>query len=280
MPSSSLSNYDQSPHSSSSTPHPPSKPPVTHFLALNLVTPSSRPQLLTSLAELKDAMEDIPDVSPRPVGTLHLTLGVMSLRTREEIEQAAEHLRSLDLLGMLNALPPSSSSPDSADAEPLPSTSASNGALTLTLASLVPMHKPSSTSVLYVDPRDPTSRLEPFCAALRASFTQAGHLLPETRPLKLHGTVVNTNSSASSRRGRGRGKGTGKCARGGGGGGRRHKFDATQLVERFRDKVWADGVEIDKVAICRMGAKPVRDKETGEVVDEVYEEVAVASLVP
>ncbi|GAA5915603.1 hypothetical protein JCM5296_003186, partial [Sporobolomyces johnsonii] len=160
MPSSSLSNHDQSPRSSSSTPHPPFKPPVTHFLALNLVTPSSRPQLLTSLAELKDAIEGSSDVFPRPIGTLHLTLGVMSLLTKEEIEQAAEHLRSLDWLGMLSALPPSSSYPDSAETEPLPSTSTSNGALTLTLASLVPMHKPSSTSVLYVAPRDPTSRLE------------------------------------------------------------------------------------------------------------------------
>ncbi|GAA5963256.1 hypothetical protein JCM21900_006571 [Sporobolomyces salmonicolor] len=268
------SDHHDSPPFSNRTPRLPFKPPLTHFLALNLVTPSSRPQLLASLAELKDAMEDIPDVSPRPVGTLHLTLGVMSLRTREEVEQAGKHLRSLDLLGMLNATASRSTSSDSlsnaAAAIPLPSVDP----LALTLASLLPMHKPSSTSVLYVAPSDPTSRLEPFCAALRASFTQAGHVLPETRPLKLHGTVVNTSSSSSRRGSQGRGKG----ARGGGR--RPHKFDAMRLIEQFRDKVWARDVEVDKVVICKMGAREVRDEETGEVIDAVYEEVAAASLVP
>ncbi|GAA5890033.1 hypothetical protein JCM5296_004750 [Sporobolomyces johnsonii] len=211
---------------------------MTYFLTLNLVTPSSRPQRLASLAELKDPMDHLPKVSPLPLGTLHLSLGVTGLLTKKEIEQAANHLRSLDVLGMLNAPPSSPSSPDS-PSQQLPQCE--------TLAANVNVQRrPHLDPVTSLVPMEPSST-----SALRP--TRPGHLLPETRPLELQGTVINTSSSSSSRRGRGRGqgKGTGKRARGGGGGGRRHKFDATRLVERFRDK-----------AICRRGAREVRDEET------------------
>lgn len=41
--------------------------------------------------------------------------------------------------------------------------------------------------------------------------------------------------------------------------------------------MWAQDVTVDRVAICEMGAKEVKDGE--EVVDKVYREVASVPLV-
>lgn len=50
------------------------------------------------------------------------------------------------------------------------------------------------------------------------------------------------------------------------------RFDARGLLERFEGFVWAEGLRVEKVAICRMGARKVLD-EGGAVVGEEYEEV-------
>jgi activating signal cointegrator complex subunit 1 len=52
--------------------------------------------------------------------------------------------------------------------------------------------------------------------------------------------------------------------------GRRERmvFDATGILERYEDLVWMEDVPLEKVAICRMGAK-----KTGYVVDGVEDEV-------
>ena len=44
-------------------------------------------------------------------------------------------------------------------------------------------------------------------------------------------------------------------------------FDATGILERYEDLVWMEDVPLEKVAICRMGAK-----KTGYVVDGVEDE--------
>lgn len=49
------------------------------------------------------------------------------------------------------------------------------------------------------------------------------------------------------------------------------------------DAVWADNVRLEKVAICEMGAKDVREGEeeeegNGRVVDQVYKEIASVEL--
>ncbi|KAH6621372.1 hypothetical protein B0J18DRAFT_432297 [Chaetomium sp. MPI-SDFR-AT-0129] len=68
-------------------PQPPKKPSPTHFLCIPLVTPASRPQLSSALSAFRADVSaplsaggfDLPAEAVRPVGTLHLTLGVMSL---------------------------------------------------------------------------------------------------------------------------------------------------------------------------------------------------------
>jgi activating signal cointegrator complex subunit 1 len=51
------------------------------------------------------------------------------------------------------------------------------------------------------------------------------------------------------------------------------RFDARSLIERYKGFVWAEGVRVDRVYVCKMGAKKIFNQE-GEVVDEVYEVVA------
>lgn len=42
-------------------------------------------------------------------------------------------------------------------------------------------------------------------------------------------------------------------------------------MERYRDYEWMRDVRVEKVAICRMGAKKVVDEEGGETGDEEYD---------
>lgn len=88
--------------------------------------------------------------------------------------------------------------------------------------------------------------------------------MPETRPMKLHATVVNTIYARETKSGKKRwGKGSGK-------------FDARELVERYKEFEWAREVRMEKVSICEMGAKQILEGEV--VVDQVYTEVASVPL--
>lgn len=82
--------------------------------------------------------------------------------------------------------------------------------------------------------------------------------------MTLHATLVNTVYTRSAKSGKTRwSKGS-------------SRFDATALIERYRDVEWAADVRIEKVEICKMGASDV--VEGGRVVDKVYEEIASVEL--
>ncbi|KAH7061489.1 AKAP7 2'5' RNA ligase-like domain-containing protein [Macrophomina phaseolina] len=286
---------------------PAKKPPLTHFLCVPLVTAESRPQLQESLGRFKDdhgpdadlgdgvgvaaaadgeqqarEIPGIPGKGIRPVGTLHLTLGVMSLMSQERLQEAVSLLQSLDLAEMLIAITSSGS------------TSVLSDPLVISLKSLVSMHPPRKTSILYARPEDPTNRLHPFCDALRALFTKKGLMVEDTRPLKLHATVVNTiYAKAEGRHGKahrngqtttvepfpGEAPGAPPDTSSGHGPNARApiRIDATDLLPRYADFLWADGIRVGKIAICKMGAKKIVG-EKGDVVDEEYEEVAAAEI--
>jgi activating signal cointegrator complex subunit 1 len=55
------------------------------------------------------------------------------------------------------------------------------------------------------------------------------------------------------------------------------RLDATALLERCKDFVWAADFALEKIAICKMGAKKITD-EQGTIIDEQYEEVAFITL--
>lgn len=103
----------------------PKRPPLTHFLCLPLVTEISKPQLEASLFQFQESLSTkfadglpavndaprkvgqaprtllIPPRAIRPVGTIHFTLGVMSLETGSRVQEAVEFLKGLDVKTMV-----------------------------------------------------------------------------------------------------------------------------------------------------------------------------------
>jgi activating signal cointegrator complex subunit 1 len=249
--------------------HPPR---LTHFLCIPLVTPTSRAQLQSSLNSLRDDVtirrtpenpHGIPERAIRPVGTLHLTLGVMSLLTQEQVDSVVQVLESLDLRGMLSEQPRTSgengigsgvdvdASKDKTQAtvssHPKPKP------LHITLRGITSMHAPSKTSVLYAQPLDEDRSLQSFCLNLRGAFAAAELLVPDTRPLLLHATIVNTVYVPGVRAEPGRSRA-------------RLTIDARDIVEKYEDFEWAD-VRPEKVAICKMGAERLEDGDEEYVVE-------------
>lgn len=261
-------------------------PRLTHFLCIPLVTPTSRPQLSASLTAFRtDPLNStIPQAAIRPLGTLHLTLGVMSLLTPARVTSALDLLKSLDVATLLSAaaqpspldakasnstptaasLPPpagDSEGGDASAASPHPTVKA----LEITLRGLVSMHDPTSTSVVYAAPVDASGQLGRFCQALKDAFGSAGLLVPDTRPLLLHATMVNTVYVPGVRKGGG-GAGHGKRKA-------RLTMDVRDVLDRYADTTWMEGCRVEKIAVCRMGAK--KDLQTGEELYVVEGEVDV-----
>ncbi|KAK3315353.1 AKAP7 2'5' RNA ligase-like domain-containing protein [Apodospora peruviana] len=264
----------------------------THFLCIPLVTRSSRPQLVQSLASFRADVTNpawgslvIPEGAIRPVGTLHLTLGVFSFPTTTKpssakegasssssvptegnqllLEKAREVLHSLQPREILASVMPGSASAapvkgkDNGERE-----SSGAGRLKITLRGLQAMQStaPAKASVLYAPPvDDPSGVLYRVCEKLREAFHESGLMARENRPLLLHATIVNTVYV----------KGGGRKGKGG----RREKLtiDARGVLERYEDQVWMEDVQVEKVAICKMGAKKVVLEDGAE--DEVYEVV-------
>jgi activating signal cointegrator complex subunit 1 len=291
----------------------PKKPPLTHFLCLPLVTDDARPHIQVGLEKLKEDISKHTNVPPkaiRPLGTLHLTLGVMSLDTEQKLENAIQCLRELNLHALLRDI----SLLQVAEQAALDGTISENfsaaalpdaDGLTVDLRALAAMQKPEKTSVLYAEPVDGTQRLGVFAEKVRGEFVREEWVVEEGRELRLHATVVNTVYAKSKGRGRnGDGKSkelqapkpnpdskqdddTGsddapasnpsKNSGHGPNGNPWVRFDARTLIDAYKDFTWAKDVGIDRVQICKMGAKKVwsggREGE-GEVVDEMYEVVA------
>jgi len=272
---------------------------LTHFLCLPLVNKHSKPQLQASFQHFVTIVAnkyDLPAKAIRPVGTIHLTLGVMNLPTEEQVRAASAFLGSLDMVQMLEAAATQNLSP-TLEGERLPIDQAApsmtsvlqtrNGpaksdSITqvagpdapaeppiVSLTGLQGMHNPAKTSILYTSPGDPTFRLRRFCEALCNQFISEGFLVPDKRPLLLHATIVNTLYAKGSRN-RPRDSGHGKNNRGVG------KFDATALLKEFGAYEWAKDIHIEKVCICQMGAKKEVVDEV--VVNEEYLEAASAVL--
>lgn len=320
----------------------PKKPQLTHFLCLPLVNDGSRPQLESTLKMFGEEVEKMGLVSTRairPVGTLHLTLGVMSL-DEAGVEAAGKALEELDLKSMLqregnvqrqeestgdSVSPQSQNSSQKTDQPSTTSKQTDFKPPSIDLKSLVPMQQPHKTSILYAEPTDSSSRLYPFASALRVHFTEKGHLIEDKRSLRLHATIINTIYAKPRGRHSGnkntkhskklataeqaetpkapeeddnvstvdsdnegqtappdastaeteimppseiidRSEGHGPNAKSW------MRFNASGLIEQYKDYVWAEGVTVDRVQICKMGAKKILG-EDGGVLDERYEVV-------
>ncbi|PHH55721.1 hypothetical protein CFIMG_008521RA00001 [Ceratocystis fimbriata CBS 114723] len=222
----------------------------THFLCIPLVTPTSRPQLQRSLDTFRQHVTATPALGVpldaiRPLGTLHLTLGVMDLKTdANTLGRACEVLSGLRPRALLAAahaeLHGSSTPVAEGDGSPPP--------LVVSLTDLKPMHTVTSTSVLYAQPTDPHGVLQLFCLKIRQAFVDAGLMVLGSQPeLRLHATVVNTVYMPGQSRGHGSQRNRSK----------RISLDARQAVESFGGFRWASHVPVEAIAICRMGARAV-----------------------
>ena len=311
-------------------PPAPKKPALTHFLCLPLVTPTSRPELETSIAQFRDDVCQtdtdvmLEDGSPeqsnvsqpvhpkaiRPVGALHCTLGVMSLKSNELLE-VIDFLKGVDIQQLLeqtvdtfasagNLAPAENETAGSSSVnQPItpPNVERSTAPLTVYLKGLVSMHALEKTSILYSAPEDATGRLYPFCVALQKLFKDKGFMVEDNRELKLHATIVNTIYAKGKARARrhnlkpSSAEPGGESATYGGSADRQDarsqghgpnanaplKIDATAILRKYKDFVWAENVVLDRVAICEMGAKKTLD-EDGNVKAEEYTEVAAVAL--
>lgn len=182
------------------------RPQLTHFLCLPLVNSTSLPQLESSLAAFKAEIPSpthdqsaephplIPDAAIRPVGTLHLTLGVMSLPSPERLDEAIRFLQSLDLVALVREAAriarvrtPGKAPPQEALGSDGPSELGKQGEerspspFTVSLESLHALPRARSATVLHAAPVDSTSRLYPFCEMLRDKFLDAGFLQGEVQ---------------------------------------------------------------------------------------------------
>lgn len=199
------------------------QPALTHFLCLPLVNTTSLSQLEESIAAFTAAYPPvsvadlsngqhqtsepnasqavIPHGAVRPVGTLHLTIGVMSLSTKERLDEALAFFQTLDLASLLREaervarelrqkraakLASSKSAPNTAESLNLSSGSSSDEAhtpqpLSVSLESLHALPRAKAATVLHASPRDPTGRLYPFCVMLRDKFLEAGFILSEAK---------------------------------------------------------------------------------------------------
>ncbi|KAI7975178.1 hypothetical protein EIK77_001864 [Talaromyces pinophilus] len=198
------------------------RPPLTHFLCLPLVSETSLPLLENSLTKFKHNLLSsrkaggdhpsewlpplFPDSAIRPLGTVHLTLGVMSLTSPERIHEAVEFLGSLNIDEILQEVQSELADPDTNESP----TQGFSKPISVSLESLGTLPKAKAATVLYASPVDPTSRLHPFAVKIRQAFVEAGFIEQDfikQRPKKhknrnqvssSENNVTNTNTNASN----------------------------------------------------------------------------------
>ncbi|CDM35402.1 hypothetical protein DTO013E5_7901 [Penicillium roqueforti] len=169
------------------------RPQLTHFLCLPLVNTKSLLQLESSLGAFITAHVDesgpasqsspkgqrdtsrlsLPRTAFRPLGTLHLTLGVMSLANKERLDQALAFFKSLDLADLMSEVTRAAAHSQHKDALH------QSSPLTVSLESLHALPQGKSATVLHASPVDHTGRLLPFCVKLRDKFIEAGFIQSE-----------------------------------------------------------------------------------------------------
>ncbi|PHH86985.1 hypothetical protein CDD83_9465 [Cordyceps sp. RAO-2017] len=237
----------------------PARPRPTHFLCIPLCDAQLARSWASFRADVTAApTSPLPDDAVRPLGTLHLTLGVMALPEPRDVGRAVQVLRSLRPRATLAALRAASAAapplalPDGVKSAARPPPVPANADLLITLRGLRSMQAASKASVLYVPPSDPEGLLYRLCQQLREPFFEAGLMEDEGRPLLLHATVVNTIYAKRAAHGRRR---------------ERLLVDARDLLARYDDYVWAGASPVAKLALCKMGATTVE----GSDGDEAYE---------
>jgi len=108
---------------------------------------------------------------------------------------------------------------------------------------------------LYVAPVDEDRTLSEFCLKLREAFEAADLLVPDTRALLLHATIINTIYLVGRRSGNGRKRAP------------KLTIDAREMLQKYEAFEWMRDVRVERVSICRMGARAVEGGDEEYVVE-------------
>ncbi|TDL19159.1 hypothetical protein BD410DRAFT_792407 [Rickenella mellea] len=177
---------------------PTRKPPLTHFLSIPLGHNAALCERLSTLtSDLLNASPSIPGLDPTivvPGIRLHLTLGVMCLsddmRNEPETSSVAQDAQNATLqnaITLLECIRPRLMSlmenkPRRVSFQRLDIMSPNRGDL-------------EKAHIMWIGPdveSEEGKRLQDFCELIHKEFFQAGLVVDEQRPLKLHCTVLNT----------------------------------------------------------------------------------------
>ncbi|KAK1993982.1 hypothetical protein LX36DRAFT_661002 [Colletotrichum falcatum] len=149
----------------------------THFLCIPLVTQISRPQLSKSLGDFKAYISSprtygIPQSAVRPLGTIHITLGVMHLPGTEDVDRAAEVLRSTKSLFPAEKMK-----------------------VSLKGAGVFPGADQSHVDIVFAHPTCRNHDFNGLCHKIRDVFEEANLIDKSGFGLSLHATIINARKT-------------------------------------------------------------------------------------
>ncbi|KAK9312518.1 kinase A anchor protein [Lipomyces starkeyi] len=244
-------------------------PQLTHFLSIPLASPSLTTSLSALRKDIRTAMPSIPVKAIRPVATIHLTLGVMSLDTAgPRLKAATEALLNLP-----------DSAPDIILGAPIQ--------IGLKGLNVFDRSTTSNANVVFANVYgEDIVRLQEFANKVNRYFIDLGFVVDdsvkngknnngdrdssrkaEKEGVVLHATVLNTRYAselvpvANNNEGEvNRKKSKIKYQK------VRPSFDATELLAKFENTVFMEPIHIDKLAICKMGERKVEDGGGYEVI--------------
>ena len=241
---------------------------VTHFLAIPLVTPTSRTQVSDSFKCLWDdlAAIGVPTNAIRPLDLLHQNLSIpLSLKTSERMDKAIKILQQVPIKGIQPTSHKSSTSRDlyrpvpcaSPTSEDDINNSMASPSVSISGLFCIPGKEAEALS-LSTKVYDPTHRVRKWRLRLAHAYQAAG-LSPGLRPPKPCDASVRLVKIPSStevipgiwepEKLRSRPL---------------PPFDARGLVERYKDHLWVENAPLERVSICKIGLHRLGAKELQE----------------
>ncbi|KAK9365008.1 kinase A anchor protein [Lipomyces kononenkoae] len=245
-------------------------PQLTHFLSIPLASPSLTASLSALRKDILGTIPSFPIKAIRPVATIHLTLGVMSLDPAgPRLKAATDALLSLQ-----------DSAPDIISGAPIH--------IGLKGLSVFDRSVVRDANVVFANVYgEDIVRLQEFADKVNRHFMQLGFVVDnstkngkysnsqgddsreneEEEGVVLHATVLNTryatelvpvekNNEGDANRKKGKKKYQ-KV---------RPSFDATDLLAKYENTVFMEPLHVDKLAICKMGERKPQDGGGYEVI--------------
>ncbi|OAD76570.1 hypothetical protein PHYBLDRAFT_157944 [Phycomyces blakesleeanus NRRL 1555(-)] len=216
--------------------HSASRP--THFLSIPVSSTLLTQQLDQFYSSILSPTFGCQGLDPSMLVShknLHITVGVSKLTSQSDIAKAAEFLKD-HLPNVVNSV------------------IKDNDRLSVHIHNLKTMQAdPSKAHVVYIEAHDESKDqlLDKLCVGLRNSMIEAGLMVDESRPLKIHITLINS----SYRKEEGKPKNS-----------RRETFDARPILDSFASIDFGD-VPLNKLHLMRMGKRGPED--TYESVESI-----------